>query len=319
MKWHWIALCVAFGTPFACHAGEDTDAGAVCEAAYAELPHDTILDLLDPEAPADRRARALAAYERLATLGECPEFGYTLGQLYRHGPYLPGNLLPQDIPKARELIRPMAEDGYLPAFADLAEMEMRHANTREAMQWTQVYLHFVQDVQADYVDDADAAHYMRTAYNSHLLGRTDFLWRRLTRPPLPRALVADDLAAYLAEHGDHVTRRMRERHEGGHRRASAQDGGPTGVASAPDDCLLKPIRDVGSASAAWIVEVLPSGKTGRIVLENFVPNAEVTRELETCLSRYAFAPFEGTRPATVRVSMVMGSTEGRGLGRRRRR
>jgi TPR repeat protein len=319
MKWQWMALCAALGMPLACPAGEDSDAGAVCEAAYAELPHGTVLDLLDPEAPADRRAGAVAAYERLATLEACPEFGYTLGQLYRHGPYLAGNLVPQDVAKARELIRPMAEDGYLPAFADLAEMEMRHANTREAMKWTQVYLHFVQNVQADYVDDADARRYMSTAYNSHLLARTDFLWRRLTRPPLPRELVDEDLAAYLAERGDHVTRRMRERLEGQHRRASAQDGGPTGVAGAPDDCYLKPINRIGSASAAWIVEVLPSGETGRIVVENFVPSADVTRELERCLSRYTFAPFEGTRAATVRVSMVMGSLGGRALRRPRGR
>lgn len=319
MKWHWIAMCAALLVPFAGHTYEGQDADAVCETAYAELPQGAILDLLDPDAPADRRAGALAAYERLATIAQCPEFGYTLGQLYRHGPYLPGNLLPQDVAKARDLIRPMAEDGYLPAFADLAEMEMRHANTREAMKWTQVYLHFVQDVKADYIDDPEAMRYQRTAYNSHLLARTELLWRRLTRPPLPRRLVGEDLAAYLAEHGERVTRRMRERQEGRHRRISAQDGGPSGVAGAPEDCYLKPINGVGSASAAWIVEVLPSGETGRIVLENFVPNVEATEEMARCLARYTFAPFDGARPATLRVSMVMGSLGARGLSRPRRR
>lgn len=313
--WQGIALCVALGVPVACQAADAQDAGPVCEAAYAEVPHGTILDLLDPEAPGDRRSAALAAYERLATLEACPEFAYTLGQLYRHGPYLPGNPVAQDIAKARELIRPMAEDGYLPAFADLAEMEMRHANTREAMKWTQVYLHFVQEVQAGYVDDAGDAHYLRTAYNSHLLGRTDLLWRRLTRPPLPRALIAEDLDAYLAEHGDRVSRRMRERYEGLHRRVSAQDAGPTHVVRAPEDCYLRPINRIDSASASWIVEVLPSGRTGRIVVENFVPNVEVTRTLERCLARYTFAPFEGARSATLRLSMVYGSTGARTLRR----
>lgn len=315
-KWHWIVLAVALGAPFACGAGEGIGDTAVCESAYAELPPGTILDLLDPEAPADRRAAALAAYQRLATLEQCPEFGYTLGLLYRHGRYLPGNLLEQDVAKARELIRPMAEDGYLPAFADLAEMEMRHANGREAMKWTQVYLHFVQDVQADYIDDAEDAHFQQSAYNSHLLARTGFVWRELTSPRLPRELIDEDLDAYLAEHGGHVERRMRARMEGLHRRVSAQDGGPVRVISPAETCYLNAIEGIGSASASWIVEVMPSGETGRIVLENFVPNPEIAGEMRDCLSRYVFVPFEGTRPATVRISMVMGSTGGRELRRR---
>lgn len=315
-KWHWIVLAAMFAVPFACGAQERADDIAVCEAAYAELPHGTILDLLDPGAPADRRASALAAYQRLAAFEQCPEFGYTLGLLYRHGRYLPGNLLEQDVAKARGLIRPMAEDGYLPAFADLAEMEMRHANGREAMKWTQVYLHFVQDVQADYIDDVDAMHYQRTAYNSHLLARTGFVWRELTSPRLPRELIGKDLGAYLAEYGEHVERRMRERMEGLDRRVSAQGGGPARVISPADTCYLNVIDGVGSASASWIVEVMPSGETGRIVLENFVPNPEVAREMRDCLSRYVFVPFEGTRPATVRISLVMGSTQGRALHRR---
>ncbi|MBB1061367.1 hypothetical protein [Marilutibacter spongiae] len=288
-----------------------------CEAAYASLPVGSVLDLLDPHAPGDRRAAALAAYERLAGIEACPEFAYTLGQLYRHGSYLPGNLVPQDIERARELILPMAEDGYLPAFADLAEMEMRHANARAAMQWTQVYLHFVQTVQADYVEDVDALRFQRSAYNRHLLARTDFLWRRLTRPVLSRKLIAADLSAYLAAHEAAIAPRMRMRQEGALRRASAQDGGPARVTHVPDDCYVNAIRGVGSASASWIVEVLPTGERGRMVLENFVPNPAAAARMEACLARYEFAPFVGTRPATVRISMLLGSPEGGSLQRRR--
>lgn len=296
-------------------SGSATDDAAACEAAHANLPHGTLLDLLDPDAPADRRAAALATYQRLADLEHCPEFDYTLGLLYRHGPYLPGNLLPQDIEKARELIQPMALDGYVDAFADLAEMEMRHANARKAMKWTQLYLHFVQDVKADYIDDIDSRHFQRSAYNADLLARVEFVWRHLADPPLPRRLIDQDLDAWLAKHEDHVARRMRERMEGVYQRGPAQVAMRNRVIAPTEDCHLTDIHDIDSASASWIVEVLPSGETGRIVLENFVPNVEVARKLRTCLSRYRFAPSEGAEPITVRMPMVFGTPGDRQLRR----
>lgn len=317
MKWHWIALCATLGISFACHAEGGGDDASPCEAASAALPHGTLLDLLDPDAPADRRAAALAAYERLATMTQCPEFGYTLGQLYRHGEYLPGNLVAQDIEKAHRLILPMAEDGYLSAFADLAEMDMRHVNVREAMKWTQVYLYFVKNVQADYIDDADDRWFEGTAYNAHLLARVDFLWRKMTRPPLPTRLVKEDLDAWLAQHSQAVTRRMRARMDASHGRVSAAEASPVRVADAGSrDCYLTATEGISSGAATWIIEVLPSGETGRIVLENFVPNATTARKLGTCLSRYRFAPFAGTQSKTVRVPMVMGSPSGVRLRRR---
>lgn len=323
MKWHWIALCAALGcAPLACNANDEAavqGGGDVCETAYSALPPGSILDLLDPDAPNDRRTAALAAYQRLSEMRECPEFGYTLGQLYRHGSYLPGNLLPQDVEKARALILPMAESGYLPAYADLAEMEMRHANAREAMKWTQVYLHFVQEVQADYVDDADEKRFQRTAYNSHLLARTELVWNRLTRPSPPRRLIREDLDTYLNQQGEALPRRIHEYLQGLHRRNSAQNGDLVRTTSTTQDCYLVALERIGSASASWIVEVLPSGETGRVVLENFVPNIEATKQLQSCLSQYTFAPPRNGQAATVRVSMVMGSPSSRGVNRRSRR
>lgn len=319
MEWRWSLVLAALLAPAVCLAAEDAASTGSCEEAYAALPHGTILDLLDPEAPEQRRAAALSAYERLAGMKQCPEFAYTLGQLYRHGPDLPGNPLPQDVEKAIELIRPMAEDGYLAAFADLAEMQMRHANAREAMRWTQVYLHFVRKVQMDFAEDADALQYNRAAYNGNLLARTEIIWKNYARPPLPRRTVAEDLNAYLSEHGASVTARMRERQQGLHRRVSAQDAGQARVASDLAECYLKPKGRIGAGSAAWIVEVLPSGETGRIVLENFVPSSEFTREMEECLMRYEFAPFQGEESATVRIAMVMGSPDGAAMRRTRRR
>jgi TPR repeat protein len=321
MKWRLACLLATIALPGPA-AAQDTathetaSPGATCEAAYAALPRGTILDLLDPAAPMPLRQAALDAYQRLAAMRECPEFGYTLGQLYRHGEYLPGNLLPQDLDKARALIRPMAESGYLPAYADLAEMEMRHAQARGAMQWTQLYLHYVEKVLLPVLDPREA-HFQHSAYNGNLLARTELVWR-YARPALPRKLVREDFHAYLAQHGSHVEQRMRERQAGGLRRASAQDGGPIRITSKGGGCAVNAIDRIGAASAAWIVEVLPSGEVGRVVLENFVPKASVADTLAACLAHYRFAPFEGHAPATIRVSMVMGSPEGAAISRKRR-
>lgn len=304
-----IVALVAMAFAAECVAETRADPSTACDEAYAAAPAGSILDLLDPAAPEERRALALEAYQRLSTIRECPEFGYTLGQLYRHGPDLPGNLLPRDIPRAQELIRAMAEDGYLPAYADLAEMVMRHGDPREAMQWTQVYLYFVKNVQRPRMADADDAQFHRSAYNGHLLTRAEVVWTWL-RPALPRRVVREDLGAYLAEHRSHVEKRMRERMQGVSDRASAQDGTGVRLAEEVDDCRITSIDRVGAATAAWIVEVLPSGEKGRVVLENFVPTAAVADKLAQCLARYRFVPFEAASSRTVRIPLMYGSPEG---------
>ena len=317
-----MKICFGWVLPLLCLPGiasatESVATGAGCEAAYAELPAGTILDLLDPGAAPARRSDALASYQRLAALTQCPEFGYSLGLLYRHGEYLPGNLVAQDIVKARGLILPMAEAGYLPAYADLAEMEMRHGNAREAMKWTQVYLHFVDEVLLDGVRDGEEIQYQRSAYNGNLLARVELIWK-YARPSLPRKLVKQDKQAYLDAQGEAVARRMRERRQGIGLRASAQDGGPTHASRGEGRCYINAIDRIGAASAGWIVEVLPNGQPGRIVVENFVPKPEVADAMRACLGEYTYAPFNGDAPATIRVSMVMGSPEGAAISRKRR-
>jgi len=336
MNWFWTCVTAGLLAPLAAqaaadtpdtidqalaqesaHAAASTDPGHACDLAYRALPQGTILDLLDPEAPAERRGSALEAYERLATIKECPEFAYTLGQLYRHGPDLPGNPLPQDVPRARELIRPMAEEaGYIGAFADLAEMEMRHANAREAMLWTQVYLYLVQEVRMEGADAAER-HYQRSAYNGNLLTRVELIWN-WSKPLLPRKLKAADFNAYLDAHGD-LLQRVRAYDQGSaHRRASAQNIG-IATRNDPGRCYVRDLERLGAASGAWIVEILPSGDIGRVVLENFVPNAKVTDALRECLLAYEFAPPGGNAPVTFRYASVMGSGEGAAFSRPRRR
>lgn len=305
----WLLLSAALVALSPGVVNAQAEAGTDCEAAYAGIPHDAILDLLDPDAAEDRRSSALAHYERLAGVAGCPEFGYTLAQLYRNGPDLPGNPLERDTPKAREFLLAMAEDGYLPAYADLAEMQMRAGAYREAMQWTQVYLHFVRKVKQPMLGPDDAQ-FNRAAYNGHLLYRAEVVWR-WQRPAVPRKRVTEDLNVYLSTHGKQVEQRMRERHAGQLVRNSAQDGPGLRVLTDMGDCRLV-VRDrVGAATASWIVEVLPSGRTGRVVLENFIPSVAAAERLwQECMVRYSFVPFEGGQSRTVRLSVQLGSPEG---------
>ena len=135
---------------------------------------------------------------------------------------------------------------------------------------------------------------------------------------MPHAHVVEALPRGAAqglyrEHGGLLPRR------GQGLRASAQGGGATHAIAPAQSCYVNAIDRIGAGAASWIVEVLPSGKPGRVVLENFVPNPDVAGAMRDCLDRYTFAPFAGDAPATIRVSMVMGSPEGAAISRKRRR
>lgn len=307
MNWRWIALFAAMAVPCACLAEERIDPVVDCGEVYGSIPHGALLDLLDPGAPADMRARAVQEYQRLAAISECPEFGYSLGQMYRQGPNLPGNPLPQDIPRARELIKAMAETGYLPAYADLAEMEMVHGQYRESMKWTQVYLHLVRKAQQPRMNDGDDIQFSRSAYNGHLLTRAEVVWKWV-KPALPRKLVSQDLNAYLDQRQEQV---------GAYGRSSGAGTGAPVALRAAGKCSLRVENRVGAATASYIVEVLPSGKVGRTVLENFVPSVAAAERLkEECLSKYVYEPFDGNESRIARISLVYGSMEGAALRRR---
>lgn len=289
--------------------------GAACEAAHHALPGEGILDLLDPAAAGPARSAALEAYERLSTLPGCPEFGYTLGQMYRHGEELPGNLVARDIERARGLLLAMAEDGYLDAYADLAEMEMRHGEPRKAMQWTQVYLHFSRRVVWPEIDDPSRMRYQRSAYHGHLLMRATSVWR-WPQPTMPKRLIREDLDAYLDVHGARVEARMRERQGGALRRASTLDGDIGRVQAQAGECYVDGGR-AGAGAATWIVEILPDGRRGRVLLENFLPTVATAGAMGECLDRYTYTAAPGTGATVVRIPMVFGSTAGATLRQRR--
>lgn len=275
-----------------------------CDQAYDSLPYGALPDLLDAQAPVDRRERALQAYLKLEGAKECPEYGYTVGLLYRFGPDMPGNLLPRDLDRARQLILAMAEAGHLQAYADLAEMEMVHGQYRESMKWTQVYLYYVKNIRMPQSSDGRMMQFDRSAYSGHLLNRAEVVWR-WQKPVLPRRRVSEDLTAYLASTEERVAPLI-----GGRTRGGIDLGAAPRVVVEPGECLIRPLDRIGAATASYVLEVQPSGVVSRILVENFVPNMDAAELLKSCVRRYVFEPFDGQQPLLTRVTLTYGSSEG---------
>jgi len=307
MKKNWGLLLVALLAAFDCFADEGTGTHTKCSEAYGPGYRSSALDLLDAETPADRRAAALEGYLRVSALPHCTADIHTLGQAYRHGPELPGNLVPQDTARARELLLQVAEAGRLSVYADLAEMALRQGDAREAMKWTQVYLYFVKNVQKAFLD-RDGARFNSAGYNGNLLLRAERAWRK-ARPRLDRKLIEADLSDYVQQSGRDVTERIRtgftERRERVSEEAGSQvRGRSTGL------CEPEGMRGIDAAAVVYIVEVLPSGEIGRVLPESFFPDPAAAEKLAHCVHTYAFEPFEGEQPRTVRIPVVFGYAPG---------
>ena len=172
------AFCFVMGAPARCAcAGGNTD--ATCEAAYASLPPGTRSSTcLTLQAATGARCGGTGRLPatRCGNAPHRPEFGYTSASCIATA-YTCRATWSQDIAKACTLILPVAEAGYPPAYADLAEMEMRHAQAREAMKWTQVYLHFVDEVLLEGARWRCAPVPTRPPYNGNPLNRVELIWR----------------------------------------------------------------------------------------------------------------------------------------------
>lgn len=308
MKLIWLMLSVALLAASPCRADESGDVHPDCDEAQGDGHENSILDLLDPDAPTGRRAQALEGYQRASAIAHCTEYGYTLGQLYRHGPDLPGNMVPRDTAKARELLVASAEAGLMDAYASLAEMALLDGDAREAMKWTQVYLYFVKNVQKSFMD-TESVRFYSAGYNGDLLMRVERAWRG-AQPKLNRKVIAEDLSGYIKQHKEQVATRVRE---------NMAESNEALVAGLDDGLRLKSVgtcppmslAGIGGATVVYIVEVLPSGEIGRVLPESFSPTPAVVKKLAHCARVSEFEPFDGEEPRTVRIPVAYGYERGR--------
>lgn len=304
MKWNWMLLPVALAATFACHADEG-GSPPKCSLLPTSADTNPFVDLIDPAAPADRRAAVLEGFQRASALPHCTEQMYTLGQLYRHGPELPGNLLPQDTARARELLLGSAEDGYMSAYADLAEMALAEGDAREAMKWTQVYLYFVKNVEKIYMNK-ESVQFYSAGYNGDLLLRAERAWRK-ARPRLDRALINKDLSGYVTHYRDEVATRIHSRIRKRKTReepASAPPGELRG--KLVGTCKPSGMKGINAARVVYLVEVLPSGEIHRAVAESFAGDPAVVEKLAHCARIHEYQPFNGQTTRVARIPVWYG-------------
>ena len=307
MKLDWLILLVALSAASPCLA---TEVGnhADCDEVYGDGYEHAVLDLLDPNVPADRRARAFEGYQRVSAIAHCTDYTYTLGQLYRLGPDLPGNLATRDTARAQELLLASAEAGRMDAYANLAEMALRDGEAREAMKWTQVYLYFVKNVEKSFMD-RESVQFYSAAYNGDLLSRAERAWRRV-QPKLDRKLIVEDLSGYVSLYKKQVAERISE--EKAEAFKALAEGSDDGLrVKSVGACTPGVAKGISAAVAVYILEILPSGKIGRVLPESFSPDPVVLSVLAPCALVYDFEPFEGERPKTVRVPVMFGYGNGR--------
>lgn len=225
-----------------------------------------------------------------ASAPHCADVGYMLGMMYRYGADLEGNPVAKDPVKAQVLIERYAREGYIHAYADLAEMHLEARNARDAMLWTQVYLYFVTR-HGEKQLNLDQRH----GYGALLLASAYALAQKSDVGVSKKAL-GQLLDSYLKPHLQEVLQNL------GKERAVVQESGLKIKST-----RTQSIPGLPSASrAVLLMEVLPSGTVNRIVTISYSPTPEAGRALKNWAAGMLFEPFEGAEPRYLRLPMEAG-------------
>jgi hypothetical protein len=258
----------------------------------------SLIDLLDPERSVGAKAADAEAVSMLSRHSGCTYEQYIAGSLHRLGPELPNNPFPKDQAKAEALLEAYALAGNTVAFADLAEMALASGKARDAMRWTQVYLHFAVKNPHVALQDFD-----RRGYNANLLARATAAW---PKADMPRARIASDLGDYLAAHPglmENVTKARSNVHTDWRGITT-----PEGIELRRKNPVseLRTSRVPAPGYAVFLLEIQPTGKVSRIVPETFAPNYATGAALRDLLRSMAFEPFDAADPVVARVPVQYG-------------
>ena len=141
-----LAIALALGV---CAVATGAEAGSTATTTTNDRPAahfdlQRLAELLDPSSSDVVRNAARAEMLAAADAGNAYA-QYDAGVLYRQGDAHPAKVFPRDLPRARTLLLAAALQGQLSALAKLAEVEFDAGEYAEAMDWAQMYTHYLRE------------------------------------------------------------------------------------------------------------------------------------------------------------------------------
>ncbi|HEY4146097.1 hypothetical protein [Pinirhizobacter sp.] len=262
-------------------------AAAVCGAQSppeisASQPHETAwAAIVDHDVPLAQRRKALAALEDDA--GELgPADLYVLGSIYHSGRHSGGLVEQTDPVKASLYFGNAATRGSIPAMAKMAELKLATHDYREAMNWAQIYAHYI--LLAAPKKDAShgyAAELVKRI-SSHFGNNIDDVMR--------------DVDAYVAAHDAQIR-------AGANEDAMFRAGQPRleNVYLATPGQTLPPL----SCIADFLVVLRPNGTVERALPIDIAPDQSMLESMGHALSKAHAAETTDTSPRYAMMSMVL--------------
>ncbi len=261
-------LCLALGLLVA---------APVLAATSMNFHLDRLAILLDAHAPQAAREAAFAACKKDSLSGDIAA-QYFVGNLYRLGDRLPGNIVARDPDQAFRYLSNAGAHGFIIAMAKTAELELELKNPNEAMLWAQLYGHY-----QGYADArVDAANHRERVggYYANLLRRAYLAFGDDDRRT--QAMKAD-YQAFIAQHDADISRGLAL---GNDARARVDQPGekppPKMYLSSTLSAMPQHAQD---DLAEFVVEIAPDGKVRQALLFDTVPDLAMGRELRQVAMR----------------------------------
>ena len=257
-------------------AGLFAAAQAVAATSMNFHLEDRLSKLLDANASTAERQAALDQYKKDALAGDIAA-QYFIGNLYRLGDKLPGNIVASDPDQAFRYLSNAGAHGFIIAMAKTAELELDLKKPYEAMLWAQLYGHY--EGYGDAKVNA-ANHRPRTGgYYANLLHRT---YAAFGSDAKQTQAMQADLQAFIDQHDAEI-------HAGmvlGRDARVAQEGSRP----APQKINFSSLK-LGLAAHAqddlgeFVVAFSADGKAKRVFLFDCTPDITMGPELSSAMLR----------------------------------
>jgi hypothetical protein len=264
-------------------AAENAAAAAQDSPRFVDL---TVL--LDPKAAAPERLEELAALKANAGAGQLAAI-CTLGRLGLFGKDHAARLPEFDYGDVTALLNRCVLGGSLDAMLVMAEHEIRQARGLEAMIWAQAYFKLAELLEPQRLGEA-------ASYKAGILARIE---RMQYGRHLDDEEVLEYVAGFLSSFGERIA--------AAHRAGGNLDWLPLPTTEQPESrgtgrtLLGRFARDTSDsrddlAFVTYIVEVEPSGKSGRRLVLEAYPDAAAARRLRAAAIAARYAPSDDGSP-----------------------